>query len=178
MIFLLLFLAVILLPLLYVLFAPVFIEIDSTRDLYRVRFHRLASVSVTIHQLSILLHLRIAGWQKQINLMEPGRKAKKAKSEKKNRKKAGNKSVRRKPPFSAKTMMRKMWGVMKSFQIRRCNVIIDTGNYPLNGFLYSWFYLLSQRTGTTLMIGFQGETIVILIVRNTLARMLWAFIRS
>src|SRR5262245_34881315 len=61
----------------YLLFAPFFLEIDSGENLVRVRFHRVVSGKLVFTENSIFMILKIAGWQKQIDLLAVRQKKKK-----------------------------------------------------------------------------------------------------
>lgn len=157
----------------YLLFAPFFVEIDSDTGLFRLRFHVLASAWLIINTESIFLNLKIGWWKKEIDLLL--RKEKKKYEPDmpfENWLQAEKKSI----PFH-KTW-KKIKAVVKSFRVTKCYIMIDTGNMPWNGILYPWFYLFSRRVNKNVMINFRGENTVILQIQNSLARMLWAYIKS
>jgi len=155
----------------YLLFAPFFLEIDSTTGLCRVRLHRLASAQLVLHDRSLFMKLKVAWWQKELDLLAP-RKEKSPSTE------AVIRTEKKKKQFQINKMLRKMKSVLKSFRIDKCYLTFDTGNMPLNGILYPSLYLLSQRTNKTVMINFWEENEIILQIENSVARMLWAYIRS
>jgi hypothetical protein len=150
----------------YILLAPFYLELDSSRGIFRFRFHRLASARLYIKESSLLVDLKIFLWIKTIDLLAP-RKEKKKKVIKKKKKKK-----RRMIPF------RKIWAVVKSFKVNTCTLNIDTGNMPLNGILYPAFLWVSVKTGKHLMINFRDENEIIFETKNNIAHMLWAFINS
>lgn len=151
---------------LYLLFSRFFIEIDTTTDLYRICFDRLTSVTFFFLADPLKAELRILGWKSTYDF-------KRTETKKIN--------IKKKKPqtyFSQKSALGKITGIAHSFKVTRCFVTIDTGNMPLNGVLYPWFHLLSIRTGKNMAINFSGENIVILKAENSLARLLWAYIKS
>lgn len=168
-------LAFILLLLGYLLFARLVIDIDSTTGLIQFRFDRLVCVNLLLNESAQVLRVRVAWWTKEYPLFEPGKKAGPEKPQPAAQKK---KVRRRRKRMPAKKMFRKIKAVLLSFRIRTCTVSIDTGNMPLNGILYPWFYLLKCRTGKNIEINFWGENTVILQIENSFARMLWAYIKS
>lgn len=155
-------------PFAYLLFAPFFIEIDSAMDLYRFRFHRLASVCLLIDD-SLYVDVKFLWWSKKYDLLKRqyAKTEKKVKIKKHPEKKTGHRNIR----------MNRIWKVIQSFRFNRCFITFDTSDMPLNGILYPWFYMLSWKTGKTIMVNFCGENKVQLEIENSIARMLWAYIK-
>jgi hypothetical protein len=156
----------------YFLFAPIYIEMNSTAGLFRVRFHRIASSNFLIRNDSLFLNLKIGWWNKEFDLLKGKEKADRVK------KITEVQKARRKKSIRFPSAWKKIKGIVRSFRIRECYITIDTGDMPLNGILYPWFYLFSKRIRKIVMINFQGENTVILQINNSLARMLWAYIKS
>lgn len=151
----------------YLFFAPFYIEVSSIEGYFRVRFHTIAKVSFRIIDYSPMLEIRIAGWTKQIELLKTKDKAKE-KSAAKRKKKKKRSNIR----------WQKIIGVLRSFKITTCDIIIDTGNMQLNGILYPVFYLMSFYTKKNIGINFINENIIVLEIENSIARMSWAYIHS
>lgn len=160
--------------LLYLLFAPFFIEIDSETGIFRFRFHRLADGQLVANENGCLLHIRVAWWKKTVDLLQP-RKQEPAEAAKAS---PAKQKQRRKPAPSFHKTRKRIIAVLKSFRIRHCFISIDTGNMPLNGFLYPWFFLLSRQSGQPIQINFWGAEIIQLRLQNSIARMAWALIKS
>src|SRR5690242_2490787 len=114
--------AIVLSFLAYMLLAPFYLEIDSNHDLYRVRFHHLASASLVLNQESIFLKLKITWWKKEFDLLVTRRKNQ---VENKRKKRVHKKEV------SVMKMGKKIKGIIKSFRVNTCNILLDTGNQPL-----------------------------------------------
>lgn len=148
----------------YLLFAPFFVEIDSVKSLFRIRFHRLASARLIFHESSIFIALKIGGWQKKIVLLEIKEKKKKpvVKNEKKKQ---------------TKISFQKFLTVLKSFRIRKFILTLDSGDMQTNGILYPLFVLVSISSGKNITINFLNENKLILQIENNLARVLWAYIK-
>ena len=161
----------ILLPFIYLLFAPFFIEIDSRSGLYRVRFLGLASAGLVPKQGSIFINVRILWWQREFDLL-----AAKPKTRKQPATKARKKKSKKGSPFLIS--WRQFRALVLSFRVGKCRIMIDTGDMPLNAILYPWSFMLSAQTGRILLINFHGENAVTLEIRNSLARMLWAFAKA
>ena len=154
----------------YLLFAPFYLEIDTTRDIYQVRFHRLAVAGIAVRGQSLVLGVRVIWWKKEIDLRKmlfSRRQPTNKKDEKKRRE-----HVKRAVPF------RKVLAVLRSFGIRECVINVDFGEVTTNGMLFPAAWLASRATGRQMEVNFVGYTVVILTVRNNLARMAWAYMRA
>lgn len=154
----------------YLLFAPFYLEINTTRDVYRVRFHRLAVAGIAARKHSLVLEVRVIGWQKEIDLQKM-LFSRQQPTNKKNEKKP-REHVKRAVPF------RKALAVLRSFDIRECVINVDFGEVTTNGMLFPAAWLASRATGRQIEVNFLGHTILILKVRNNLARMAWAYMRA
>lgn len=144
----------------YLLFAKLVIEIDSTKDFYCARLGKIIKVSLIWIEGKVKIKLRIFGITKIVDITKPQQQKKKKTSTKKQ-----------------KISLQKIIRILKTFKVTKCHILIDTDNMPLNGILYPVFYLLSRYTGKTILINFYGENTVQLKIENTLARMLWAYIK-
>lgn len=152
----------------WLLFAPFFLEIDTRVGLYRVRFHRMASVRLCMEGNGII-EVRLAFWSKRINLLDRKRGTTPAP------KKTGVKSAQRKKQA---VPLGKMIRVMKSFRLNRFWLTLDTGNEATNGILYPCFGLLAWYTGKDVSINFTGRNEIVLETENNIARMLWAYFKT
>lgn len=161
-------LCVVVLGLTYLFFAPFYIEIDSSRDLYRIRFHRLIALELKPNEDWKLL-LTVVGWQKDLDLentFEPRKTVPPAPTQKKSkRKKAGF-------PFQ------KITALIRSFKVNKLYIRIDTGDMQLNGILYPVFAWLKWGRQHDVLINFTGENVVILEIKNNLARLSRAWFGS
>jgi hypothetical protein len=153
----------------YLLFASLFIEIDSSAGLYRIRYFGLASRKLYVEDNSLTADFNIIGWHKKIDLFAP-KKTVKEKAEKKNKEKKKKKKIT--------YYIRKSLGVIKSFRIKNFRLVIDSGNAVLNGILYPWFYLLGRLSGKTMEINFCNKNELVLKAKSNFARMIWAYLNS
>ena len=149
----------------FLLLTPFYIELDSRSGLFRFRIQRIANAIIYIAESSLFIDLKIAWWQKKIDLFAP-------------RKKVALKKEKKIKRRTHKIPVKKIWSVIKSFKINKCILNIDTGNMPLNGILYPLFAWLENRTEKPVAINFKGENVMVFETENNLARMLWAYIKS
>ena len=163
MIWLLTILSIFILVFSYILFAPFYLEIDSSRSLFGIRFHHLARGRLLITDSSLKIDLRIAGWTNQIALLT--QKERKEKPIVVKRK--GNP---RRISFS------KMKAMLKSFKVNKCYLNLDLENAEWNGILFPAFFWMSRVTGKKIQINFLGANEIKLEIENNIARILWAFI--
>lgn len=154
----------------YLIFAKLFIEIDSTINLYRLSFGGILALSIVFINDSILLELKIFWWKRVYNLNNVFT------NERKDVVKTSN--INKRKAFSLQKIFKKTVSVLKSFKIKKCFITIDTGNMPLNGILFPWVYLLSIYMKKKVSVNFSGQNIIILQIENSLARMLWAYFKS
>jgi hypothetical protein len=158
----------------YFLFTPFTIAIDSTRGIIHAKLNRLVKAEIIgLAEDSLLLQISLAGWKKEIDLLKS-----------RNKHETGD-PIEKILGFNElekyhnkKNVWKKILAVLKSFKILTCSIILDTGNMPLNALLYPYFYLLSKRTGKNIAISFTGNTECILLIENSIARLLWAVIKS
>ena len=156
--------AIIFFIIVYVLFAPLIIEVNSTTNLYSVRFHRLISVKLIILGNFPKLEIRIAGVKREINLFVSH---------------ATKKTSAHKVKTHQKNIsFGKIRGVMKTFKIKEWKLSIDTGNEALNGFLFPCFLGLSRLSGHPFNINFLYRNEIIFRIENNIARIIRAYIIS
>lgn len=157
----------------YILFAPFYLEIDSVHGFFRFRFHELASVDLRIVDYSLILHVKVTGWTKEIDLFKVKKNAKKRIDKKKKiDKKKGKKKT------WMKVTPKKIIAVLKSFKINKCEILIDSGNVQLNGILYPIVYLVGFYSKKNISINFVDKNVIILEIENSVARMSRAYISS
>lgn len=156
----------------YLFFAPFYLEINSVEGWCRIRFHRLASVKASIRNNALMFEMKIAGWKKErdFNAMSNGAN-KKAITRKEERKKESGRKRK-------KISWKKIRSVLSSFKVNKCIISIDSGDVQLNGQLFPVFYLLSAYSKKDIRINFIEENIIVLEIKNSLARMSWAYISS
>jgi len=163
-------LVVFLLLIVFVLCTPFILTLDTDHREYRLTWWGLAQASLVPDDKEIVLvRLRILflSW-----VLHPLRSAARAKESGRHESVSTKNSRRR----SLRHLPRRMWRVMRSFRVQKCVVDIDTGNASLNGWLYPVCWLLSNRK-RSLAINFSDRNRADVRVRNSLLRILFAFIR-
>jgi hypothetical protein len=154
------------------MFAPFFLEIDSNSGVLRIRYHWIATADLLVGNNSLYVNLKIGWWKKEYDLLKRRTKIK-----------GGTGSTiltgkhKKINSFSSLKSGKIMKGLLASFHLKKCYIMIDTDDMPLNGILYPWFWLLTNQTKKNVMINFHGENIVILQLENTMARILWAYLK-
>lgn len=150
--------------LLYLFFAPFYLEINSAMELYTIRFQHLVSINLKIKE-NIVVETRIFGWKHESVLNGPSVSAP-AKVKR-------SKTVKRRE-FPLKKAIR----VASSFKVNKCYVDIDFGDMQLNGILFPFFAWLSWHSKKQIQVNFTGRTVLILELENSVARMSRAWLGS
>lgn len=164
MVWLLIIFTVLFTLLVYILLAPVYVEIDSTKDLYGIRFHKLLRVSLKTDGDG-LIELKLMGWKKQIGRFGPVKY-------KQNEIPETPKSVTRK----AGLKLNKIVSILKSFKVKTLDISFDSCDMQLNGMLFPVFYFAAFYFNKKIRISFTGENHVILQMQNRLGRMAAAYL--
>ena len=165
MIFLGVLLSIVLISAVYLVCAPVYIEIDSTRSVYRIRLHRLFILNFLVNGNPLLLEIKVGFWKKRIDLARAPQHPEPAPVKKKKR-----------TPGSFST--RKALAVLKSFRVNRLEATFDLGDMQCNGIFYPLCCWFSYITGAEVCINFEGKNSLVLQVENNIARMSRAYICS
>lgn len=150
--------------LLYLLFAPIVLVMDSARGIYGLRFHHLFSLRLVLRDNFIVLKMRAAGIPFEKRLLpteKPADIATRAKSPKK----------RKKSRFRVKAL----WHVCKSFRVRRCVIVMNVADMVLNGLMFPLLYWIGRWSGREIRISFWEDGEMDVELENTAARMLYAY---
>jgi len=67
---------------------------------------------------------------------------------------------------------------IRSFQLKKFNVNVDTGNVQLNSYLFPVFFMIGFFFDRNICINYNGYNFIQIIVQNNLARLSWAFFSS
>lgn len=151
----------------YLVFAPFYIEVNSIKSLYRLRFHWLISLGLKSNTEGFAVEIKFLFWKKDVSLTEPGRKQDKA-----------PKLMSESRPNMPAVDWDRLKNVLKSFNLNTCDISLDTGNMPLNGILYPIVYTISAYYQKQITINFAGHNHVVLEVQNNLARIIYAYYKS
>lgn len=164
MIVLLLFLVLLTLVAGYLLFAPFYVEANSTLNILRLRFHKVATAELLLANQTLLIEIKVAKWKKQIDLFAPKAKKKKI-------------TVKKlKPSKGFPLSLSKVKTIISSFKINTCNVNLDFQNTKWNTMLYPLFFGLSMQYQKQFQINFMGQNQINIQIENSLARILRAYI--
>jgi hypothetical protein len=150
----------------YLLLAPFYLEIDSTKNLARIRFHHLANARLVVDD-SLRINLKIFFFKKKIDLLEHNQLNSKNK-----------KSDRIIKNTSPKIRLEKIKAIVKSFKINNCYIDINFADAAINGILYPVFYGIQLVTKKNITINFIGKQEVKLEIENNFARIIWAYINN
>ncbi len=148
----------------YVLFAPIYLEVNTALNILRLRFHKVASAELLMAQQTLLLEIKVAKWKKQIDLFAP--KAKK--------KKITVKKLKTSKGFPLS--LSKLKSIISSFKINTCYINLDFENGRWNTMLYPLFFGLSMRFKKQFQINFMGLNQINIQIENNLARILRAYL--
>ncbi|GGD43109.1 hypothetical protein [Muriicola marianensis] len=149
---------VLILVLISLLYIPLDICIDTRGNRYYAELKGLVKADVEPDEREIL-RIRVKAPFKEFYFfpLKPKRK-KPDKIDEKKRDKKGRKYWNR---FTPNTI----WRVVKSFEIKKWELDLDTGDCITNAKLYPLFALLNYRTGG-FHINFEGRNHALLMVRN------------
>lgn len=164
---------ILLLLFMLVLLTSIEIEISSLKNVYEVRFGRLFRAGFEIgEEGTIGIRIKYFFQKKYFSIIPP--ETNKKKKQKKPKEK-GKEGKRKKPPV--KNIFRRILSLLKSFEVRRMHVNIDTDDYVLNSWLFPAAFFLKRKTGQNISVNFLGINEVDILLRNNLLRMGFAFLR-
>lgn len=157
--------------LLWMLFTPFRLEIDTDARLYRFSLVPFFRARYVTESSPPSVELRIFGIRRFLPLtphpQEPGNAEPAVQTKKPVQPKKGGQRM--------KVTFNLIKALLRSFHIRRWFFTMDTGDVALNGRLYFWFYLFSIRTGRACSINFTGKNVLIVTIENNVFRVLKAF---
>ncbi|WP_155975733.1 hypothetical protein [Daejeonella oryzae] len=113
-----------------------------------------------MNENSLKVHMRIAAWRKQIDLLSAKKKKVRPASSKKDRYKVSRVKIK---------------SLIRSFQIKKFHLTIDTGEMPVNAVLYPAFYFLGKYNNKSIEMNFMNQNDIVLEVKNNFARMIRAY---
>ena len=158
---------ILLLVLGWLLLSPLEICINSKTNDYHIKWKGIGEVRIVLLPLDLLIRLKIAFWKKDWSVMEVKSGSKR---------KAPEKTSRKRKKRNARKMFRVFNKVLKSFTVERLRMNIDTRNYILNGYLFPVFFHLTRyfKGKPNLTINYKGKTEINVLIRNRLINMLLA----
>ncbi len=155
--------------LIWVLLIPIVINIDSRRGIYELQLKSIgrARVSFKEDQFEIEFKNRLLRRTWKIDPFKPSKKKKK--------KKDSPAKKRTKKVYSFSKIQHKAKRIVKSFQLKKLWLNIDTSDYYYNGLLYPIFYFIKGKN-YQMNINFNGDNDLLLVVQNRPIRILIALI--
>jgi hypothetical protein len=156
-------LALALVILIWVLFAPMVLCIDSFQHRYYVSVGRLMKIEPLVDQDQVLLRISLPFYRFNINPNQQRKQAQKADDPPEVKKKTG---PRMKPSFYFNRVME----VLRTFSVRHLVVDIDTGNFTTNAKLTPVVWLLNQGHGR-FQLNYHGDVNLWIEIENRLVRM-------
>ena len=162
------FISVILLTLLWILFGPVIIFINTDRNLYHVSLPGIFRASLVPSDELFYLRFWIFFLPYTFHPFRSRRKGKKKGSARVPRKRS-----RRKIRGGIKTAA----DAVRSFRIRRLRMDIDTDDFMLNAWLIPAFSMVNNEN-LQLRVNFEGNLSLQLDMRTRIGTLLWIFIKN
>lgn len=145
----------------YALFAPLTLEIDTNLRLYQFSISPIFKLWWAMDDFLGHLEMSVFGIRKKLPFPKIHRDVTK--------KKKGKSGL-------FKFNFHRFYSVIRSFNVKKFIVNIDTGDMPLNGQLFPLMFLFSRITGKIFRINFIGKNEVTLIIKNNAFRILKAYI--
>lgn len=147
--------------LLWVMFAPLVIRIDTRKDQYEAELLNLARSWSSLDDDELIIHLKVPFYHFKI---APFKRSKKKTKEQ------GKPALKTNSRFSPS----RIWNILNSFRIRVFELVMDTDDYVLNAQLVPLVQLLRSRN-LDVSISFQGNNYGRLEVDNSLWRLGMAY---
>lgn len=161
------------LPIIYVIFAPLYLEINTRTGLFRFRVYPVASAWAVLDGENAYVQWRLLFWSRRKNLSDIKAKRNMGLQKREKPVVAQKKTRNRNSPSFSKIL-----AMLRSFQVPVCKVNVDTGNMALNGILFPLFWGLGYKTKKDITINFQGTVEIEMVLKNRVSRILWAYLSS
>lgn len=155
--------AVFLCIMVYVLFAPLLVEIDSRNYTYQFRVVPIFRLWWVSDEFFGHPEMSIFGIHKKITFSNLKEKTT---------------QLKQKSTNTLNVSFQRFFAIIKSCKVKKCVIDIDTGNMPLNGKLFPLMYMLSRLTGKKFNINFTGKNEVVLTIKNNVYSILKAYIKN
>ncbi|MBL7825594.1 MAG: hypothetical protein JNJ57_03115 [Saprospiraceae bacterium] len=168
MIYLLLFLLIFLSLLVLLLSLPMELEINTSKNVYRMRWRHLVSVWVLLEETGFHVWMQLLFWSKELKT----EKHHKTDSDKPLPK--HNKRPIRHSFAQIIALTKRLW---RAIFWKRFRVNIDTGDFLLNAWLYPVGPVFNKK-GRSLRINFNGVREVDILLQTRPVYLLWAFLQS
>lgn len=161
MVILLVVIALLIVLFVWLLLAPITININTWENDYSVRIWGLGGASFLLMGDDPIVRMHVFFWQKDFYLLEA--------------KKPLKKPVKKARKGSKKFKWSVILQLLKTFKVRQFRLELDTDDYVTNAYLYPIFYLAS-RPQRQLSVNFEGRTNLALQIENRLSRIAGVFL--
>lgn len=151
-------------PILWILFSPIILKIDTKEEIYWLRWWGVASIQLKTLADVPVLRLQIWFWKKDFHLLDALLKREKSRK---------NTTAKRRKKEKKKNWKGIGLKVLRSFTVKRFDLKLDTDDYVLNSYLYPLAYVLGSRKWRV-GINYNGESSLQLQIENRLIRLLKA----
>ena len=160
----------------YTLLTPVQLVLNSKNHWYGIRIPGLMECRVLASADAIILQLKMLWLTKKMQLLPRELSSTKTKVvEHSDAEADGRKQRKSKSSFPFSRRLAQGLRMLKSFQVRRCDVGLDTGDDEINAQLIPVAYLLGRSSPCKVSINFVGINSCDVLVENRVIRLLWAF---
>ncbi len=156
-----------------ILLVPFTITIDSLHSIYELKFAKLAKANIKFTSEKILVFIHLLFLKKEMSFPWTSLIPAKNQSKKKRTVNQLSSDSKKKKNRDTKEIISKVQKVIKSFEIKKCWVNLDTENYTTNAVLFPAFYFLKAKN-LRMNINYMGENQITFIVRNRLGKILFA----
>ena len=156
----------------WLLFAPISLNIDSRKNKYLINWGGLGNLTLIPDKEEWFFNFKIGFWKKKIflsSLIERQRRKDEKESE------PGKKKKKTKISFF-KTR-RKIRRFVTSFNVRVCRINLDTDDYYWNALLIPVVQLVNKGNLHRIVINFKNKNDVLLIIENRLIKVLYSILR-
>lgn len=130
----------------WLLVAPMYLIVDSRRNLVGFRWQTIGAAYLLLTRDDLLLRTRIFFWKKDWRPLQWKRS-----KEKKERKKPSKKKKKK-----SWMNFRRVRRLLRSFRVKTLRINVDTDDYVVNSYLYPLFMLL-DRSRQSLRVNYEGE---------------------
>ena len=157
-------LGVILLIIVYLLFVPIVLFIDTEQNIYYLQLKGLATASIQADELEIIkIKLKLLFFNFYVFPLKPKTTSPKVQK---------NKTIKKK---SKKKEFKKVLKVIKTFNVKQFKIDIDTGDCIFNAKLYPLLAMLNYKYGG-FHVNFQNKNVLLLVIENRPIRIIKSFI--
>ena len=173
MIFIWIILILLLVFLIWILVAPVRLNIDSKKNEYLIKWLGLGKLALIPAEEEWFFSLKIGFWKKKIlfsSLIQNFTKKEKKKIEPKKKHKKSKKT-------SLFSSIKRMRRVLQSFEIKVCKINLDTDDYYWNALLIPAFQVVNRGDQHRIAINFRSKNDIQLIVENRLIKVLYSIFK-